>query len=103
MQDGLSRASNHFGAPVTQLTEDYWACSVAEWATSLGLKQVLSLKAPVGPWRDELETAHALLENEAIELHILRRRWDECLWPYVTAGYFRFRQQSWPFLTQLAA
>ena len=51
-RDGLSRASAHFAAPVKQLAEDNWADSVADWATSHRLKRVLSLEAPVGPWRE---------------------------------------------------
>jgi len=101
--DGLSRASAHFGAPVKQLAEANWAESVADWAVSHGLKRVLSLEAPVGPWRDELEAARASLEREAIELQILRRSWDECFWPYAAAGYFHFKQEAWPYLQELAA
>ena len=103
IRDGLSRASAHFGAPVKQLAETHWAESVAEWAASHALKRVLSLEAPVGPWRDELETAKAHLQRNGIELHTLRRSWDECLWPYAAAGYFRFKQKAWPFLRELAA
>lgn len=102
-RDGLSRASAHFGAPLRQLVEDDWAHSVADWATSHGLKRVLSLEAPVGPWRDELETARGLLEREGIELQILRRSWDDCFWPYASAGYFRFKHEAWPFLRELSA
>ncbi len=102
VRDGLSRASAHFASPVKQLTEDNWAESVADWAASHGLKRVLSLETPVGPWRDELEKARGQLGREGIELQILRRSWDECFWPYAGAGYFRFKQKAWPYLTELA-
>jgi len=155
-RDGLSRASAHFGAPLRQLVEDSWAHSVADWATSHGLKRVLrgllskkvpscwsfcsasvlpqqlhsslcaccralnpnkdpaqsgiffsgnrlSLEAPAGPWRDELETARGLSEREGTELQVLRRSWDDCFWPYASAGYFRFKHEAWRFLRELTA
>ncbi len=103
VRDGLSRASAHFAAPVKQLAEDNWAEAVADWAATHGLKRILCLEAPVGPWRSELEKARAPLEREGIELRVLRRSWDECCWPYAAAGYFRFKQKAWPYLRELAA
>ena len=80
-----------------------WWGAAADWAASHALKRVLSLEAPVGPWRDELERARAHLALQGIELQILRRSWDECFWPYAAAGYFRFKQKAWPYLRELAA
>ena len=74
-----------------------------DWAERHRLQRVLCLETPVGPWRDELKSAGDLLARQDVQLHIYRRSWDECLWPYASAGYFRFKQKAWPFLHDLAA
>ena len=102
-RDALARASEHFGAPVRQLAEDSWVDAVTDWAASNALERVLALETPVGPWRTELRLARDRLAQEGIELQEVRRSWDDCLWPYASAGYFRFKHKAWPYLNELAA
>ena len=91
--DGLARASAHFETPTAgRLDPADWAASIAAWAASIGVDQVVMPHVPVGPARDRLDPATAALAGR-IRLARVRRPWDADLWPLATAGYFPFREK----------
>jgi len=65
--------------------------SVADWARSHAIAQIVLPHVPVGPAADRL--APILAEAEAAKVRVARvlRPYDAAAWPHATAGFFRFR------------
>jgi len=95
MNDGLARASAHYQCSnAGRLDPSDWTQSIADWAGSLGVDQVVVPHVPVGPSRDRIDpAAESLLTRSKIKLVRIRREWDDELWPLATAGYFPFREK----------
>ena len=104
VDDGLARAAAHFEIPSAgRLDGADWAGSIAAWAQSIGVDQVVVPHAPVGPSRDRLDLADATLRaRTSIRLVRVRREWDDELWPLATAGYFPFREKFLGRVARLA-
>ena len=100
MADALAQAGSAFGVPATKLEGDP-AASVTSWAAGLGVKQVVTPFAPVGPARERLDRVEVALGKEGIRLVRVRRDWDEELWPQATSGYFAFKKELEPSLARL--
>ena len=91
MADALARAGEAFGVPAVGLEGD-WGEPVKSWAAVLGVDQVVTPDAPVGPARERLDRLDGELDREGVRLVRVRRDWDEDLWPQATAGYFGFKK-----------
>jgi len=94
LDDALSRAAAHFGVPAERLDETAWLQSAEDWARDLGVRQVITLETPVGPWADGIERLGHRLAPQGIRLVRLRRPWDCTLWPGATQGFFRFHEHA---------
>ncbi len=92
--DGLARAEQHFQVPARPLDAADWQGAAEDWARGLGVRQILTLEAPVGPWRERLEQLGDRLAGYDIRLAYQRRAWDAVLWPMATKGFFPFREHA---------
>lgn len=66
---------------------------LADWAAQAGAKQVFTPFVTYGPLRDWLNLAELQLEERGITLCEQRRAWDDAIWPYATAGFFKVRKK----------
>jgi deoxyribodipyrimidine photo-lyase len=94
LEDGLARAQQHFQLPVQPLDAADWHGAAEDWARGLGVSQILTLEAPVGPWRERLAQLGERLAGHGIRLAYQRRAWDAALWPAATKGFFPFREHA---------
>ncbi len=101
LQDGLDRAGRSLGLSPTSLSEGLEAKTVAAWARGLGVRQVVTPYAPIGPVQERLAAIEAALQIEGIDLLRLRRRWDEAFWPHATKGFFGLKRQIPDVFAQL--
>jgi len=69
----------------------------------LGVRRVLTPYAPLGDVAEGLADARGRLEAQGAEFVLLRRSWDEALWPLAGRGFFPFKEQAWPLLDNLLA
>jgi deoxyribodipyrimidine photo-lyase len=92
LQDAALRAHNN-GAPMAELLADVTAEDLARWATRAGVRQVATAWAPVGPVRDFLDAARPALAEAGVRVVMLRRPWDEAVWPHATGGFFKVKQK----------
>jgi len=92
--DGLSRAAAHFGVSSHRLDETAWLQSAEDWIRGLGVRQVVTLETPLGPWAERVERLGRRLAPQGIRLVRLRRPWDSTLWPGATQGFFRFHARA---------
>lgn len=66
---------------------------LVDWARSTGADVVVTAWVPVGPVRDRLDAAGPALEAAGVRLVMLRRSWDEAVWPHAKAGYFKVKER----------
>ena len=92
--DGLARAERHFQVPARPLDATDWQGAAEDLARGLGVAQILTLEAPVGPWRERLGQLGERLAGHGIRLAYQRRAWDAALWPMATKGFFPFREHA---------
>ncbi len=64
---------------------------IATWAQEMGLEQVVTPYAPVGPTASALRRLRKTLEADDISLVQRIRPWDAAAWPHATHGFFRFK------------
>jgi deoxyribodipyrimidine photo-lyase len=96
LRDALRRAGEHFNAPVHWLADEAWIEDAVAWAQREGLRQVVTLYPPVGPWANRVEGLERRLAELGITLTRCHRTWDEILWPLASRGFFPFRKAaSW--------
>jgi deoxyribodipyrimidine photo-lyase len=77
------------------LYEGDWLAATEAWACGLAVRQVVTLEAPVGRWRERLDQLDARLAKHGIALVRARRTWDSRLWPGATCGFFPFRKHAY--------
>ncbi|MEM1300881.1 MAG: FAD-binding domain-containing protein [Pseudomonadota bacterium] len=76
---------------------------LARWAAKAGARQIATPFVTRGPLRDWLDTATPALNAEGIALTEWRRPWDDAVWPYATAGFFKVKQKIPQILGKLDA
>jgi deoxyribodipyrimidine photo-lyase len=101
LTDALRRAGEHFNAPVHWLADEAWIEDAVAWARREGLRQVVTLYPPVGPWADRVEELERRLADQRIPLIRCRRTWDDVLWPLASRGFFPFRKAASRHFEQL--
>ncbi|MBK1643736.1 hypothetical protein CKO25_03475 [Thiocapsa imhoffii] len=94
LADALARSEAHGSVPIHRLDASDWLADVENWARGLGVRQIVTLVTPVGPWRTCLNQLTTRLAVHGIQLLQVRRRWDDRLWPAATHGFFRFRDHA---------
>ncbi len=74
---------------------------LADWAAKAGAMQIVTPFVTYGPLRDWLNLAEPHLMARGITLCENRRPWDEAIWPYATAGFFKVKKQIPRILDQM--
>ena len=67
--------------------------NLVDWAAKAGAKQIFTPFITRGPLRDWMDCASPFLVQHGITLCEQRRDWDEAIWPYATAGFFKVKKQ----------
>ena len=91
-QGALSDTASHINLDITEL----WAgvpSDLAQWASRAGATQIVTPFIPTGPLRDWILEATLTLHEAGIEFVEWRRDWDEAIWRYATAGFFKVKKQ----------
>jgi deoxyribodipyrimidine photo-lyase len=90
LHDGATRASQHFGAPVSSVETSDLARSLVEWAQQNQLQAVVAYRPFIGPWLTEALALESALASAGIRVIWRRRAWDTEHFPHATRGYFPF-------------
>ncbi|MEO1651792.1 MAG: hypothetical protein AAFR60_12535 [Pseudomonadota bacterium] len=92
MADARSRTSEAFGSPVQDAGDETdWAQLLIEQARALGVTDIVTAFAPVGPVAEKLAEARPKLSEADITLHEYRRPIDDLAWPHATRGFFALK------------
>ena len=59
-----------------------------------GLDAIVALAPHVGPVADALPSIRQVLQVMNVPLHLLRRPWDETLFPWAKSGFFPFWEKA---------
>ncbi|WP_234423705.1 FAD-binding domain-containing protein [Tateyamaria sp. Alg231-49] len=65
---------------------------LAWMAERAGTKQIITSYLPEGYARDWINEAMPALDAACISFTELRRSWDDLIWPYATAGFFKVKK-----------
>lgn len=90
--DTAARAGVHFGCS-TNFIERLDAQALIAAANAVGVKQIVTPYAPVGPVADALVVLAPVLAREGVALAQVRRDWDSAFWPYAKKGFFPFKER----------
>jgi deoxyribodipyrimidine photo-lyase len=74
---------------------------IASRAQSLGVRDVVTSFAPVGPNADRLANLRQALSREGITLHFVQRAYDAAIWPHASKGFFALKKKIPQLLEQL--
>ena len=91
-QGALGDNASRINLDITEL----WAgvpSDLAQWASRAGATQIVTAFIPTGPLRDWILKATPTLNEAGIEFVEWRRDWDEEIWRYATAGFFKVKKQ----------
>lgn len=89
INDGVQRAQAHWSCPSDNSRIQAKAHDIHSWIEANGLDQVIMMEPPCGPSRDAIAP---FVTNGTIK--IVRRAWDEQLWPYAQKGFFNFKKRT---------
>jgi deoxyribodipyrimidine photo-lyase len=91
LADGLARAAAHFRTAEERLPVEDLPAAIVDWARGLGLSQILTPYAPVGPVADRIALMQQACAAAGLRLVPVRRAWDSKAWPHATRGFFQFK------------
>lgn len=91
-RQALADAAMRFGDSTAPLIEPGAVSKLIEIAVRGGVEQIVTPYIPSGPLRDTLVTVMPELRQLGISFVPIRRSWDERVWPYATAGFFKVKQ-----------
>jgi deoxyribodipyrimidine photo-lyase len=97
LADTRSRWSDRLGdeGPAADRPE-----AIRDWAVEIGVEQVVTAYAPVGPTASALRDLERSLGEAGITLVRVLREEDREAWPYATHGFFRFKDRIPELLVQ---
>jgi len=97
MEDALRRGADAFGLSGELMDET----GIAAWALAIGVREVVTAFAPIGPQKERLDRLEDLLSGRGVRLVRVMRSFDRRAWPCASAGFFRFREHIPRFLAGL--
>ncbi len=95
----MQRTASYFACPaglVNQLDAETLIAS----AKAVGVTQIITPYAPVGPVADALAQLVPVLAREGIKLIAVRRAWDSTFWPHAKKGFFAFKESMPALLSE---
>lgn len=91
-QCALGDTASRINLDITELCAGV-PSDLAQWASHAGATQIVTPFIPTGPLRDWILEATPSLNEAGIELVEWRRDWDDAIWRYATAGFFKVKKQ----------
>lgn len=93
MADMEQRCRERYRLPIQRL-EVLDGPALMEAAAAVGALTIVTPYVPVGPTASALAAARPLIAAAGLDLVMVRRPWDEVLWPHADRGFFPFRERS---------
>ena len=92
-QDGLDRATAHYGAPAVIVEAEDPVLGLGAWAKQEGLSEVVAFAPLIGPVHDIIHRLKLHLSELDVRLTLIRRPSDVTAFSFATAGFFPFWQK----------
>jgi deoxyribodipyrimidine photo-lyase len=89
-QDACTRLAHAFNVDAPQMTS---LDEALNWALGLGVREIATPYAPVGPIAWHLADLKRALAAQGVRLVRLRRPWDSRTWPLATGGFFKLKEK----------
>lgn len=97
IQNGLTRAGDHFQCATTMTDSRSTAEALQTWAEQEKLDAIVAMSPNVGPVADALPSIRRHLN---VPLHLVRRPWDAQMFPAAKSGFFPFWEKTSRWLGQ---
>lgn len=94
LQDGLTRAGQHYACETVMQDASCTATALMNWAVQRGLNHVVAMAPTVGPVALVANQLRPMLAPENITLHLIRRPWDAEIFPLAQSGFFPFWEKT---------
>ena len=65
---------------------------IIETAKTIGVAEIVTMHAPVGPTADALKLLEQAAQPHGIELKCVVRQWDRLAWPSASRGFFNLKE-----------
>ncbi|MEM8698404.1 MAG: FAD-binding domain-containing protein, partial [Pseudomonadota bacterium] len=93
LSDALLRASERWQAKTQFSDSRDWSGALIDAANLVGVKQIATAYAPIGPVATHLAEAQPKLAEAGLTLRQIRRDYDDLAWPHATKGFFALKQK----------
>jgi deoxyribodipyrimidine photo-lyase len=87
-RDRLSKDLTDLGA----LEGSAAAEQIVEAAKALGVREIVTMHAPVGPVADALKHLEKAAMAQGMDLRVSAREWDRLAWPSASRGFFNLKE-----------
>ena len=104
MDDAQRRLAARFDCPAYRLaTDEANDGALSQWHDELGRPPLVAVEPVVGPGQDDVAAVCANLANATSPamLSLIRRSWDDRLWPHATKGFWNLKKHIRPALADL--
>ena len=102
VDDAARRAKEAFGCPVSIVDQpDRLAEVLIEACRRRGVGRVVGAHAPTGPAASLIGRAGERLSAAGIEVCLVRRAYDDAVWPHAGRGFFKLKAKIPQILDQL--
>ena len=92
LQNAANDFSSHYDVAAKAI-ENWNALALAEWAKDCGVTDIVTVESPVGFVAQDQKQLGRNLAIHDVQLHFVRRRWDELCWPHARKGFFAFKEK----------
>ena len=97
----LKRSETKFNCEAEMIIGDDVGILLVDWATRLGIRELVTAYTPTGPTYETLEHARPALEQAGINLTYVKRNYDSICWPHATKGFFKLKAKIPNLLEEL--
>ncbi len=100
LQDALSHTRDQFAVD-GEMGDGPWANAIVIAADRVGVRDIVTPYAPVGPVAESLRQAAPQLTKAGLRVTQIRRSYDSLTWPHATRGFFGLKKKIPGILSEL--
>lgn len=102
VSDGVAQVSKTFDdIPSRIVNQNDWAGALSDFSRSCGAYRIITAEIPNGPASDAMASAAQELSAADIEIDVIRRSYDQAVWPHAKKGFFGLKKQIPTILSAL--
>lgn len=101
VENALGGCQERFNAPTHLIESKDPVQEIVTWAREAQLQHLAMAYQPIGPLSQTLNALSSKLSDIGIHLHVVRRAYDDLVWPHATRGFFKVKDKIPRLIAQL--